>query len=111
MIIFALLSIPISDLKLPIFILIIATTILLFADANPLYGLFVGVREMRNIIGLLVVIPLIKWVLQEENYVEDMMSVFNKFINTSKDRKSTPSELQSRGHLVCRLLLEKKKNN
>src|SRR5699024_9495080 len=28
--------------------------------------------------------PLIKWVLQEENYVEDMMSVFNKFINTSK---------------------------
>src|SRR5699024_10627026 len=45
---------------------------------------FVGAREMRNIIGLLVVIPLIKWVLQEENYVEDMMSVFNKFINTSK---------------------------
>src|SRR5207253_7300300 len=26
------------------------------------------------------------------------------------DRKSTTSELQSRGHLVCRLLLEKKKN-
>src|SRR5690625_4568520 len=25
------------------------------------------------------------------------------------NRKSTPSELQSRGHLVCRLLLEKKK--
>src|SRR5690625_5342521 len=25
------------------------------------------------------------------------------------DRKSTTSELQSRGHLVCRLLLEKKK--
>src|SRR5437870_8159189 len=27
-----------------------------------------------------------------------------------EDRKSTTSELQSRGHLVCRLLLEKKKN-
>src|SRR5690625_6956331 len=26
------------------------------------------------------------------------------------DRKSTPSELQSRGQLVCRLLLEKKKS-
>src|SRR3712207_7031494 len=26
------------------------------------------------------------------------------------DRKSTPSELQSRQYLVCRLLLEKKKN-
>src|SRR5690625_6876170 len=27
------------------------------------------------------------------------------------DRKSNTSELQSRGHLVCRLLLEKKKQN
>src|SRR3712207_7155495 len=27
------------------------------------------------------------------------------------DRKSTPSELQSRQYLVCRLLLEKKKKN
>src|SRR5690625_1052590 len=77
MIIFVLLSISISDLKLSIFNLIIATTILLYADDNHLYGLFVGVREMRHIIGLLVVISLIKWVLQEENYVEDMMSVFN----------------------------------
>src|SRR3712207_8213521 len=28
-----------------------------------------------------------------------------------RDRKSTPSELQSRQYLVCRLLLEKKKKN
>src|SRR3712207_7249769 len=28
----------------------------------------------------------------------------------AQDRKSTPSELQSRQYLVCRLLLEKKKN-
>ena len=28
----------------------------------------------------------------------------------SKDRKSTPSELQSHSELVCRLLLEKKKH-
>src|SRR2546422_5788087 len=30
---------------------------------------------------------------------------------TFSDRKSTTSELQSRLHLVCRLLLEKKKTN
>src|SRR6266436_684438 len=30
-------------------------------------------------------------------------------IPKARDRKSTPSELQSRLHLVCRLLLEKKK--
>src|SRR5207253_7662112 len=44
-----------------------------------------------------------------------------KFLGTGDLRRSTPrllpkseehtSELQSRGHLVCRLLLEKKKNN
>src|SRR5437870_2985376 len=32
-----------------------------------------------------------------------------KFV--SRDRKEHTSELQSRGHLVCRLLLEKKKTN
>src|SRR5258708_4760348 len=31
--------------------------------------------------------------------------------STDLDRKSTTSELQSPDHLVCRLLLEKKKNN
>lgn len=84
MIIFALLSIPTAKLRLPLLILLIGVSILIFSASNPLTGLFLGVREMRNIIGLLVVIPLISWVLQEENYVEDMMSVFHRFINTSK---------------------------
>src|SRR3712207_9509303 len=36
--------------------------------------------------------------------------LFGKFsIILNQDRKSTPSELQSRQYLVCRLLLEKKK--
>ncbi len=83
-IIFAVLSIHTSKLRLPLLILLIGIIILFFSESDPLTGLFLGVREMRNIIGLLVVIPLIKWVLQEENYVEDMMSVFHKFINTSR---------------------------
>src|SRR5690625_6504937 len=55
MIIFALLSIPISDLKLYIFILFIANTILLFAIAKLLYGLFFVDNVIWNILGLFVV--------------------------------------------------------
>lgn len=83
-IIFAIFSISTVKLRFPLFILLLAIIILLFAQSNPIKGLLLGVREMRNIVGLLAVIPLIKWVLQEENYVEDMMSAFHKFINTSK---------------------------
>src|SRR5207253_8829534 len=38
-----------------------------------------------------------------------MASKKPRFWVSRLDRKSTTSELQSRGHLVCRLLLEKKK--
>src|SRR5690625_6063110 len=37
---------------------------------------------------------------------QEMESVFSELINRSEEHTS---ELQSRGHLVCRLLLEKKK--
>src|SRR5690625_5557140 len=37
------------------------------------------------------------------------MSFFPTFVNNTRSEEHT-SELQSRGHLVCRLLLEKKKN-
>src|SRR5699024_12824991 len=73
LILFAVLSLPVSRLRLPLLILLISALMLLSAQVNPITGLFIGVGEMRNIIGLLVVIPLIKWVLEEESYVEDMI--------------------------------------
>src|SRR5699024_3933381 len=84
LILFAVLSLSVSRLRLPLLILLISALMLLSAQVNPITGLFIGVGEMRNIIRLLVVIPLIKWVLEEESYVEDMMSVFHSLINTSK---------------------------
>src|SRR5699024_3019913 len=47
-------------------------------------GLLQGVLQMRNVIGLLIVIPLISWVLQEEPYIEDIISLFHKLINSSR---------------------------
>lgn len=83
-ILFAVLSTPLTDFKLPIFILAIAISILLFSGSDIVIGLLSGMTEMRNVIGLLVVIPIISWVLQEEPYIEDMMGVFQGFINTSR---------------------------
>src|SRR5699024_6131134 len=83
-ILFAVLSTPLTDFKLPIFILAIAISILLFSGSDIVIGLLSGMTEMRNVIGLLVVIPIISWVLQEEPYIEDMMGVFQCFINTSR---------------------------
>src|SRR2546422_5021535 len=39
-----------------------------------------------------------------------MLLIFSRFMRSSRSEEHT-SELQSRLHLVCRLLLEKKKNN
>lgn len=83
-ILFVLLSIPLSKLKLQLLILSISVIILILSGSNIITGFFLGVTEMRNIVGLLVIIPLISWVLQEESYLEDLVAVFNAFINTSR---------------------------
>lgn len=83
-IMFSMLAIPLRNFKLPLFILLIAIIILFYSQTNIFSGILLGVQQMRNVIGILVIIPLISWVLQEEPYIEDMMSVFHNFINTSK---------------------------
>lgn len=83
-IMFSMLAIPLRNFKLPLFILLIAIIILFYSQTNIFSGVLLGVQQMRNVIGILVIIPLISWVLQEEPYIEDMMSVFHNFINTSK---------------------------
>lgn len=84
LILFASLSIPIQKFKLPLFILLAGIIILLLSDADFFSSFFRGMRRMQNVVGLLIVIPLISWVLQEEPYIEDMMGVFHRMVNSSK---------------------------
>src|SRR5690625_2085493 len=83
-ILFCLFSRPLTKFILPLFILFISIMILLFSGTHIINGLISGMTEMRNVIGLLVVIPLISSALQEEPYIENLMGVFHDFINTSK---------------------------
>lgn len=84
MFIFSLLYISVFKFKLPIFILVIGIIVLVYSGHSIMDGIFNGMLLMSDMIGLLVVVPLISWVLREEPYIEDIMSVFHKFLNTSR---------------------------
>lgn len=83
-ILFTVSTIPLSKFKLPLFILVSGVLILAMSDVAFFDGLFQGIIQMRNVVGLLIVIPLISWVLQEEPYIEDIISVFHKLVNSSQ---------------------------
>lgn len=81
---FAALILSPKKLKMPLSLLIIGLLILIYSDASLLDGLKDGFLEMRNMIGLLILVPLISWVLQEEPYMESIISLGNKLLNTSR---------------------------
>lgn len=74
----------IQKFKLPFVIFMIGFLILLLTDGPVLEEVFAGTAKMRNMIGLLVIVPLISYVLQEEPYIEDVMGLFYKLIDTSQ---------------------------
>lgn len=84
MVVFTGLSRPLKSYKLPLFMLIIGGFVLTYSNTPLIDGILNGMLQMRNVIGLLVIIPLISWVLSEEPYIEDIMAVFHKFLNTSR---------------------------
>lgn len=84
MFLFGIAYLSVKKFKLPLFLFILSTIILFTTDISIWNGIQNGVLQMQDIIGLLVVIPLISWVLKEEPYIEDIMSLFHKMINTSR---------------------------
>lgn len=72
------------NFKLPLTILLTGISIFLYSHTSIMEGFYYGMRQMRGIIGLLIVMPLISSILREEPYIEDIMALFYKLINTSK---------------------------
>lgn len=83
-IIFTSLSRPLKTFKLPILMLVSGITVLFLSGTPLIEGILNGMLQMRNVIGLLIIIPLISWVLSEEPYIEDIMALFHKVLNTSR---------------------------
>src|SRR5690625_3040018 len=84
MFIFYILYLTPAKFKLPLFIFLVGVLVLILSGHSLLDGILNGMLLMRNMVGLLIVVPLISWVLREEPYIEDIMSVFYKLINTSR---------------------------
>lgn len=70
--------------KIPLVIFIIGVSIIMIAEGPVVEGLFQGIIQMRGVIGLLIIVPIVSWILHEEPYVEDIMAFFHKVLNTSR---------------------------
>lgn len=81
---FAALSFPIKRFKIPLFLFLIGVVTLGFSDTSFLKGFIHAFLQMRNMIGLLIIVPMISWVLKEEPYIEAVMSFIHKMLNTSR---------------------------
>lgn len=74
---------PFKSFKIPSFLILTALLIQLAVGGN-IVNLFIdGVREMRSLIALLLIVPIISWIFQEEPYIESIMNYFHRFLHTS----------------------------
>ncbi|MFD1451217.1 MULTISPECIES: hypothetical protein [Oceanobacillus] len=71
-------------LKMPLGLFLTGVIIFLSVDASFTAGMREGLLQMRNMVGLLVVIPMVSWVLREEAFLESAISYAHGFVNTSK---------------------------
>src|SRR5690625_1605221 len=81
MFLFTLFYLSPRNFKIPIFILSTGILVLIISNNDVIGGIQSGFLLMREMVGLLIVIPLLGWVLREEPYVEDIMALFFQFIN------------------------------
>lgn len=75
---------PLKKIQLQLFLVIAALAVLFFTSDSFLGDLILGLQQMRNLIGLLLIVPMISWVLKEEPYIEEIMSYAHNFLNKSQ---------------------------
>src|SRR5699024_4705440 len=81
---FALVNYKISRFKLPLTLFLSGFIIFLISDTELLYGFTGGLLQMSNVIGLLIVVPMISWVLKEEFYMEAIVVFGHKLLDSSR---------------------------
>ncbi|WP_422122008.1 hypothetical protein DHX103_09255 [Planococcus sp. X10-3] len=82
--VFALLLLSANKLQLPIFLTTIAVAVLLFTGESLITDLAGGFLQMRSLISLLLIVPIISWVLNEEPYIDEIMSYGHNLLNESR---------------------------
>ena len=82
--IFALMLLSLNKLQLPIFLTTIAIAVLIFTGGSLIDDLAKGFLQMRSLISLLLIVPIISWVLNEEPYIDEIMSYGHNLLNESR---------------------------
>ncbi|RDW17532.1 hypothetical protein CWR48_13480 [Oceanobacillus arenosus] len=81
---FSIIILSVKKLKMPLSLLIVGFAVLYYSGTPIMEGIHKGFLEMRNMVGLLIVVPLISWVLREEPYIEAIVGYGNKLLITSR---------------------------
>jgi hypothetical protein len=82
--IFSLIYLPVREGRLPLFLLLFACVILVVSDSSISQGIMLGSRQMTSLIAVLLIVPIISWILEEEPYIEKIMLFAGDFLNTSR---------------------------
>ncbi|MFD2629877.1 hypothetical protein [Oceanobacillus kapialis] len=81
---FAFLRFGLKSFKLPLMLFLIGIGVLVYTGNLTFSGLETGFLQMRDIIGLLIIVPMISWVLRGEPYMEAILSRAHHAIDTSR---------------------------
>ena len=84
MLFLAVIHVKIHHFKLPLFLFLTGATVMIMAGGSFLENMQGGLRQMSNIIGLLAVVPVIGWVLRSEPYIDDIIGMAHKMLDTSR---------------------------
>ncbi|KAB8127457.1 hypothetical protein F9U64_17575 [Gracilibacillus oryzae] len=84
LLLFTVLKRPVLQIKMPLGLVLVGLLIMIYQGNSIITELENGLLLMRNMIGLLIVVPMISWVLHEERYIESFMGYAHKFLNTSR---------------------------
>lgn len=82
--VFSAMLLSVRALAVPLFLLLVACGIQ-FINKESFSALWLqGVSEMSNLITLLLIVPVISWILREETYIDAIMQVAHRSLNSSK---------------------------
>lgn len=83
-IVFAFIYLKRTQLFVPIFLIIMSFVIDLISGSSIVHETSNGLLQMRSLVGLLFVVPMIGWVLKEEPYIDHIMFAARHLFRTSR---------------------------
>ena len=75
---------PLRKLQLQTFLAVTALGVLAATSQDFWQDLAMALVQMKSLIALLLIVPMISWVLREEPYIDEIMSFGNKWLNKSQ---------------------------